>query len=43
MITLDTHVLVWWVAGESQLSRSALEAIEAEVHDGEILVSAIRA
>ncbi|WP_028354587.1 type II toxin-antitoxin system VapC family toxin [Bordetella petrii] len=43
MIVLDTHALVWWAAGDSQLSRPAREAIEAEVQDGEILVSAISA
>jgi len=43
MIVLDTHVLVWWAAGGSQLSRLAREAIEAEVPDGEILISAISA
>lgn len=43
MIVLDTHALVWWVAGDSQLSRPAREAIEAEAKDGEILVSAISA
>ena len=43
MIVLDTHALVWWVAGDSQLSRAAREAIEAEAQDGEILVSAISA
>ncbi|OZI47863.1 VapC toxin family PIN domain ribonuclease [Bordetella genomosp. 5] len=43
MIALDTHVLVWWAAGDEQLSRAAREAIEAELHDGEILVSAISA
>jgi PIN domain nuclease of toxin-antitoxin system len=43
MIVLDTHALVWWVAEDAQLSRRAREVIEAEVHDGEILVSAISA
>lgn len=43
MIVLDTHALVWWAAGDSQLSRAAREAIEAEVQDGEILISAISA
>ncbi|MFY1850254.1 type II toxin-antitoxin system VapC family toxin [Achromobacter dolens] len=43
MIVLDTHALVWWAAGDSQLSRAAREAIEAEAQDGEILVSAISA
>lgn len=43
MIVLDTHALVWWVAGDSQLSRPAREAIEAEAQNGEILVSAISA
>ncbi|MFA1685898.1 type II toxin-antitoxin system VapC family toxin [Achromobacter dolens] len=43
MIVLDTHALAWWAAGDSQLSRAAREAIEAEAQDGEILVSAISA
>lgn len=43
MIVLDTHALVWWVAGDSQLSQPARGAIEAEVEHGEILVSAISA
>lgn len=43
MIVLDTHALVWWVAGDPQLSHPAREAIEAEAQDGEILVSAISA
>ena len=43
MIVLDTHALVWWVAGDAQLSRRAREAIEAEEQNGEILVSAISA
>lgn len=43
MIVLDTHALVWWASGDSQLSRAALEAIETENRDGEILVSAISA
>ena len=43
MIALDTHALVWWAAGDEQLSRAAREAIDAELHAGEILVSAISA
>ncbi|MFJ1300694.1 type II toxin-antitoxin system VapC family toxin [Pseudomonadota bacterium AL_CKDN230030165-1A_HGKHYDSX7] len=43
MIALDTHALVWWAAGDEQLSRGAREAIEAELEEGEILVSAISA
>lgn len=45
MIVLDTHALLWWVNGDSQLSQSALEAIEHELQsdDGEILISAISA
>lgn len=43
MIVLDTHALVWWVSGDSQLSRPAREAIEAEGQNGEILISAITA
>ena len=43
MIVLDTHVLIWWAAGDPQLSRTARYAIEAEAQEGEILVSAISA
>ena len=45
MIVLDTHALLWWANGDSQLSPGALEAIEREMQadDGEILISAISA
>lgn len=45
MIVLDTHTLLWWVNGDSQLSPHALEAIghELQADDGEILISAISA
>lgn len=45
LIVLDTHALLWWVNGDSQLSQCALEAIEHElkVDGGEILISAISA
>ena len=44
MIVLDTHVLVWWVNGDLQLSPAAIEAIEASCgNDGAILVSSITA
>ncbi len=44
MIVLDTHVLVWWVNGESGLSGTARKAIEQEQHThGHIAVSAISA
>lgn len=45
MIVLDTHTLLWWVNGDSQLSQHALEVIEHErqADDGEILISAISA
>lgn len=39
---LDTHTLVWWVTGDSQLSTAAGAAIAKEQQDaGQILVSAI--
>lgn len=42
MIVLDTHVLVWWVSGDPQLSARADNAIaRAQREDGQILVSAI--
>ncbi|MDT8428128.1 MAG: type II toxin-antitoxin system VapC family toxin [Pseudomonadales bacterium] len=45
MIVLDTHILLWWVNADNQLSPSAQTAIEHELHreDGVILVSAISA
>ena len=44
MIVLDTHVLVWWVANDSQLSARARKALAAEQRrSGQILVSAITA
>lgn len=44
MIVLDTHILVWWVSGDSQLSDKAQQAIEKELNDdGDILVSSITA
>ena len=43
MIVLDTHALVWWVAGDPTLSKKAKAAIERELSGGEIIVSAISA
>ncbi len=45
MIVLDTHVLLWWVNGDGDLSRNAKLAIENELSsdNGAILVSAISA
>ncbi len=43
MIVLDTHTLVWWVAGQSELSRTAKRHIEKELANGEVLVSSISA
>lgn len=42
---MDTHALVWWVNGDSELSPSAKTAIESELsdEDGAVLVSAISA
>lgn len=41
MIVLDTHVLIWWVNGDKQLSKVALSAIEKAAKEGQILVSSI--
>ncbi|GGD54300.1 type II toxin-antitoxin system VapC family toxin [Lacimicrobium alkaliphilum] len=43
MIVLDTHALIWWVNGDSQLSQAPQQAIERElsVEDGMILMSSI--
>lgn len=45
MIVLDTHALLWWVNGDSALSKNALAAIENELEAdvGEILISSITA
>ena len=45
MIVLDTHAVLWWVNGDSQLSEKALAAIEHELQaeDGAILISVISA
>lgn len=42
MIVLDTHVLVWWVDGETKkLSRKARQALEQHGRRNELLVSSI--
>lgn len=43
MIVLDTHTLVWWVTGDSTLSKKAKTAIEREQAGGEIIISSISA
>ena len=44
MIVLDTHALVWWVAGDRRLVQAARSAIDKSVAAGEaVLVSAISA
>lgn len=44
MIVLDTHALVWWVNGDSALSRAAVQAVEKErKRQGEIVISSISA
>ena len=44
MIVLDTHVLIWWVNGDDQLSPAARQVIEDELAgDQQLLVSAISA
>lgn len=40
-LLLDTHVLLWWLAGDSHLSANALAAIAAP--DAEVFVSAASA
>ncbi|WP_206952155.1 type II toxin-antitoxin system VapC family toxin [Trinickia acidisoli] len=43
MIVLDTHALVWWVNGDSALSKKAKAAIGRELDGGQIVVSSISA
>jgi PIN domain nuclease of toxin-antitoxin system len=40
-LLLDTHALIWWLAGDARLSREAREAISDE--ENEIFVSAASA
>lgn len=44
MIVLDTHVLLWWVNGGTELTAPAKQAINQELSDsGEIIISSITA
>ena len=43
MIVLDTHTLVWWVTGDTTLSKKAKAAIEREQAGGDIVVSSVSA
>ncbi len=43
VIVLDTHVLIWWVTGDAALSKKAQAAIDHELEDGRIVLSAISA
>ncbi|WP_027781085.1 MULTISPECIES: type II toxin-antitoxin system VapC family toxin [Burkholderia] len=43
MIVLDTHALVWWVAGDPALSRKARSAIDRARSEGALAASAISA
>ena len=44
MIVLDTHALVWWVNGDSRLSKPAADAIEVALSDEyPVMISAITA
>ncbi len=44
MIVLDTHVLLWWAAGDdAKLSRPAAATIKVNLTQGEVLVSSISA
>lgn len=44
MIILDTHILIWWVDGNSKLSNIAKKRIEQAIdNDEEILISSISA
>lgn len=44
MIVLDTHVLIWWVNDDANLTATARQAIESALEsDAQVLVSAISA
>jgi PIN domain nuclease of toxin-antitoxin system len=41
VIVLDTHALIWWVAGDRRLSARALRAIRVAARAGAVFASAI--
>jgi PIN domain nuclease of toxin-antitoxin system len=44
MIVIDTHVLIWWVNGDTSLSSKATTAIEETLNCGsEVIISSISA
>lgn len=43
MIVLDTHALIWWVSDDPALSEAAKQAIEQELLNGDVVISAISA
>ncbi len=43
MIVLDTHTLVWWVAGQSELSGVAKMYIDNALKNNDVIVSSISA
>lgn len=43
VIVLDTHILVWWVSNDAQLSQAAKNAIEYELSAGVLIISSITA
>ena len=44
MIVIDTHILVWFVSGDGQLSAAAKDAIEKTINDdSEVIISSISA
>lgn len=44
LIVLDTHVLIWWVNGDSQLSEPAVDAIDSALSEQRlVMISAITA
>ena len=44
MIVLDTHVLIWWVAGSKKIPAVTQQLLDAEASSaGEVHVSAISA
>lgn len=42
MIVLDTHALLWWASGDRErVTPAALNAIETELIEGQIMISSI--
>lgn len=43
MIVLDTHILIWWVSANAELTSVVSDRIAHELESGEVIISSISA